>query len=420
MSAYDMKFSDAIYGVQSDGRYVSKARVKAMMEQEFNLVLERVSEGRSKASRYFAYAATVAAKSFNRDNECHAWCGIRIQMYPGAEPSNIKVHVRMRDDNAEAQQQALGVLGVNLIYAAYYYFENPKMIIDSLSDGIKRGRIEIDSIEFIGPYFEDIDNRAINLHLIRSWKTRAIMFRPDGSISVPAEMLYKKNVITIRGSFRPVTNLNVDMIEQGKKAFYAREGVSESNTIAIAEISLNDAKGNDNQVPEEDIVQRVQLLNALGYNVMISDYTRYFSLRAYFRQYTKMHIGIVVGMINLKQIFDEDSYRGVEGGMLEGFGKLFPDNTRMFIYPELNADGELREFSELKVQEHLRFLYRHLLENDFLTGLETSDINLFKIFSRDVLKQLKSGSDDWEHQVPALVAEQIKEHGFFGFKRKRN
>jgi hypothetical protein len=420
MSAYDMKFSDAIYGVQSDGRYVSKARVKAMMEQEFNLVLERVSEGRSKASRYFAYAATVAAKSFNRDNECHAWCGIRIQMYPGAEPSNIKVHVRMRDDNAEAQQQALGVLGVNLIYAAYYYFENPKMIIDSLSDGIKRGRIEIDSIEFIGPYFEDIDNRAINLHLIRSWKTRAIMFRPDGSISVPAEMLYKKNVITIRGSFRPVTNLNVDMIEQGKKAFYAREGVSESNTIAIAEISLNDAKGNDNQVPEEDIVQRVQLLNALGYNVMISDYTRYFSLRAYFRQYTKMHIGIVVGMINLKQIFDEDSYRGVEGGMLEGFGKLFPDNTRMFIYPELNADGELREFSELKVQEHLRFLYRHLLENDFLTGLETSDINLFKIFSRNVLKQLKSGSGDWEQHVPALVAEQIKEHGFFGFKRKRN
>ncbi|WP_371194183.1 TonB-dependent receptor [Glaciecola sp. SC05] len=420
MSAYDMKFSDAIYGVQSDGRYVSKARVKAMMQQELDLVLERVSEGRSKASRYFAYAATVAAKSFNRQNECHAWCGIRIQMYPGAEPSNIKVHVRMHDDNAEAQQQALGVLGVNLIYAAYYYFENPKMIIDSLTDSIKHGRLEIDSIEFVGPYFEDIDNRAINLHLIRSWKTRAIMFKPDGSISVPAEMLYKKNVITIRGSFRPVTNLNLDMIEQGKKAFFNQAGVNEKNTVVIAEISLNDAKGNDNHVPEEDLVQRVQLLNALGYNVMISDYTRYFSLRAYFRQYTKMEIGIVVGMINLKQIFDEDSYRGVEGGILEGFGKLFPDNTRMFIYPEINADGELRDFTNLKVQEHLRFLYRHLLENDFLTGLETSDINLFNIYSRDVLKKLKSGQGDWESAVPKLVSEQIIEHGLFGFKKKRN
>jgi len=419
MSAYDMKFSDAIYGVQNDGRYVSKARVKAMMEQELDLVLERVSEGRSKASRYFAYAATVSAKSFNRQNECHAWCGIRVQMYPGAEPSNIKVHVRMHDDNAEAQQQALGVLGVNLIYAAYYYFENPKMMIDSLTDSIKHGRLEIDSIEFIGPYFEDIDNRAINLHLIRSWKTRAIMFRPDGSICVPAEMLYKKNVLTIRGSFRPVTNLNVDMIEQGKKAFFEQQGVSEDNTIAIAEISLNDVKGNDNHVPEEDLVQRVQLLNSLGYNVMISDYTRYFSLRAYFRQYTKMEIGIVVGLINLKQIFDEDSYRGVEGGILEGFGKLFPDNTRMFIYPEINAEGELRDYSDLKVQEHLRFLYRHLLENDYLTGLETSDKNLFNIYSRDVLKQLKAGKSGWEKSVPPLVAEQIMQYGLFGFKKKR-
>ncbi|WP_395344820.1 TonB-dependent receptor [Ningiella sp. W23] len=419
MSAYDMKFSDAIYGVQNDGRYVSKSRVKAMMQQELDLVVERVSEVRSRSSRYFAYAATVAAKSFGRQNECHAWCGIRIQMYPGAEPSNIKVHVRMHDDNAEAQQQALGVLGVNLIYAAYYYFENPKMIIDSLTDSIKPGRIEIDSIEFIGPYFEDIDNRAINLHLIRSWKTRAIMFRPDGSICVPADMLYKKNVLTIRGSFRPVTNLNLDMIEQGKKAFFEQQGVDEKNTVVIAEISLNDAKGNDIHAPEEDLVQRVQLLNALGYNVMISDYTRYFKLREYFRQYTKMEIGIVVGMINLKQIFDEDSYRGVEGGILEGFGKLFPDNTRLFIYPELNAEGELRDFSHMKVQEHLRFLYRHLLENDFLTGIDTSNKSLFKIYSREVLKQLKAGRGKWEKDVPQLVAEQIVEHGFFGFKKKR-
>lgn len=419
MSAYDMKFSDAIYGVQDDGRYVSKSRLKSMMAQEFDLVVERVSEARSKTSRYFAYAATVAAKSFNRNNECHAWCGIRIQMYPGAEPSNIKVHVRMRDDNAEAQQQALGVLGVNLIYAAYYYFENPKMIIDSLTDNIKQGRLEIDSIEFLGPYFDDLNNRAINLHLIRSWKTRAVMFNADGSIGVPAEMLYKKNVLTIRGSFRPVTNLNVDMIEQGKKAFFEREGVDDENTLTIAEISLNDARGHDNQVPEEDLVQRVQLLNLLGYNVMVSDYTRYFSLRAYFRQYTQMQIGIVVGMINIKQIFDEDSYRGVEGGILEGFGKLFPDNTRLYIYPELDVDGQLRAFTDLKVPEHLRFLYRHLLENGFLRGIDTSDKALFDIYSREILKKLKAGRGEWEQLVPPAVAEEIVKQGFFDFKPAR-
>lgn len=416
MSAYDMKFSDAIYGVQEDRRYVSKNRVRAMMEQEFDLVVDRVGDIRSKSSRYFAYAATVAAKSFNRDNECHAWCGIRVQMYPGAEPSNIIVHVRMRDDNAEAQQQALGVLGVNLIYAAYFYYEDPKQIIASLTDNMKANRLEIDSIDFQGPYFEDIDNRAINLHLIRSWKTRGIMFTPDGSVGVPAEMLYKKNVLTIRGSFRPVTNLNVDMIEQGKKAFTDLPGVDPESTIAIAEISLNDAHGHDNNVPEADLVQRIQLLNSLGYNVMISDYTRYFSLRAYFRQYTKLQIGIVVGMINMRQIFDEDSYRGVEGGILEGFGKLFPDNTRVFVYPELDESDEIIEFTDVKVQDHLRFLYRHLLENGFISGIECSDKELFNIYSREILKKLSKGRGDWENCLPETVSETIIENKLFGYR----
>jgi hypothetical protein len=416
MSAYDMKFSDAIYGVQEDRRYVSRSRVQAMMEQEFGLVVERVGDIRSKSSRYFAYAATVAARSFKGDNECHAWCGIRVQMYPGAEPSDITLHVRMFDDNAEAQQQALGVLGVNLIYAAFYYFENPKKIIDSLTDNMKAGRIEVDSIDFQGPYFEDLDNRTKNIHLIRSWKTRAIMFRPDGSVAVPAELLYKKNVLTIRGSFRPVTKLNVDMIEQGKLSFSELDDVTSENTVAIAEISLNDAHGHDANFPNQDIIQRVQILNAMGYHVMVSDYTRYFSLRAYFRQYTKLNIGIVVGMINVKQIFDEDFYRGVEGGILEGFGKLFPDRTRLFVYPELNEDGEISEFTDLKVPDHLRFLYRHLLENGFIFGIECSDKELFKIYSREVLKQLPKGRGDWEKSLPDGVVKEIIENKFFGYR----
>ena len=416
ISAYDMKFSDSIYGVQEGGRYVSKSRVKAMLEKEFDLVIDRVGNTRSKASRFFAYATTVAAKSFNRDNECHAWCGIRVQMYPGAEPSEIVVHVRMRDNNAEMQQDALGKLGVNIIYGAYYYFENPKSIIESLTDNIEQGRIEIDSIEFLGPYFEDVDNRGINLHLIRSWKARAIMFKPDGSVAIPAEMLYKKNVLTIRGSFRPVTNLNVDMIEQGLTAFEKLDDVGRDNTIALAEISLNDMRGNDLRVPEQDIIARVHLLNTLGYSVMISDYTRYFSLRAYFRQFTNMQIGIVLGVINIKQIFDEKSYRGVEGGILEGFGKLFPDHTRLFVYPELDENGDLNDFTTVKVQDHLRLLYRHLLENNFIFGIETGDKDLFKIYSREILKQLPQGRGSWESNLPEGIAKEIIENRFFGYR----
>ncbi|UCH41711.1 MAG: TonB-dependent receptor [Gammaproteobacteria bacterium] len=416
MSAYDMKFSDAIYGAQEDGRYVSRARVQAMLEKEFALVIERVGTSRSVSSRYFAYAATVAAKAFNVDNECHAWCGIRVQMYPAAEPSDIVAHIRMRDQNAERQQQALGVFGVNLIYAAYYYFENPKNIIESLTDNLEQDRIEIDSIGFLGPYFEEVDNRAINLHLIRSWKTRAIMFKPDGSVVTPAEMLYKKNVLAIRGTFRPVTRLNVDMIEQGLKSFIRLDGVKNKNSVALAEISLNDMHGNDLMVSEEDLISRVTLLNSLGYSVLISDYTRYFSMRAYFRQFTNMQIGIVVGIMNIRQIFDESTYRGVEGGILEGFGKLFPDNTRLLVYPELDRTGEYIDYANIKLPDNLQHLYQHLLANDFIFGIESSDPELFHIYSREVLKQLPNGRGDWEHSLPAGVAEQIIENRFFDYR----
>lgn len=416
MSAYDMKFSDAIYGTQEGGRYVSRARVQAMLEKEFSLVIDRVGTSRSKASRYFAYGATVATKIYHGDNECHAWCGIRVQMYPAAQPSDIVVHVRMRDGNADRQQQALGVFGVNLIYAAYYYFEDARKIIESLTDNLEQDRIEIDSIEFYGPYFEEIDNREINLHLIRSWKTRAIMFRPDGSVVVPAEMLYKKNVLAIRGTFRPITRLNADMIEQGLKSFTQMEGVSLENSVALAEISLNDLQGNDLMVSEEDMIERVRVLNSLGYSVLISDYTRYFSLRAYFRQFTKLWIGIVVGIENIRQIFDEDSYRGVEGGILEGFGKLFPDHTRLLVYPEIDKNGDYVDYASVTLPANLQYLYRHLLENNFIFGIECSDQELFKIFSRNIIKQLPNGRGSWEACLPEGVAEKIIEHKLFGYR----
>ena len=416
ISAYDMDFSDSIYGTQQGSRYVSRPRVMAMLDKEFDLVIERVGTKRAKASRFFSYAATVAAKSFNQQNECHAWCGIKVQMYPAAEPSEIVLHVRMLDPNAELQYDVMGKLGVNLIYAAYYYFEDPKRLIDSLSDNLGHVRLEIDSIEFYGPYFEDVDNLGINLHLIRSWKTRGIMFNPDGKVVIPSEMLYKKNVLTIRGSFRPVTKLNVDMIEQGAKAFAKMEDVNLDNSIALAEISLNDAMGNDLMMPEEDIIVRVGLLNSLGYSVMVSDYTRYFSMRAYFRQFTDMQIGVVVGMVNIAQIFDETTYKGLVGGILEGFGKLFPDHTRLFVYPELDKEGELRDFTKAKVPANLARLYQHLRDNNFIVGIESGDPDLFKIYSRDVLKQMQSGRGDWEKALPEGIVEQIIEKKLLGFR----
>ncbi|MEE9336004.1 MAG: hypothetical protein V3U65_18110 [Granulosicoccaceae bacterium] len=416
ISAYDMQFSDAIYGKQEGGRYVSKVRVQAMLEKEFKLVAERVKDTRSKLSRFFSYAATVSAKSYGKNNECHAWCGVRLQMYPGAEPSEIIVHTRMLDYSVERQQESLGVLGVNLIYGAYFYFDNTRKLIESLTDNLASNRIEIDSIDFTGPYFEEeVDNRAINLHLIRTNKTRAIMFKPDGTVAVPSEQLYKKNILTIRGSFKPVTRLNVDMIEQGFASFQELPDVTAENTVVMAEISLNDQQGVDLMVPEDDLIARMRLLNSLGYSVMISSYTRYFSLRAYFRQYTNMQIGIVLGMINVKEIFDEDRYEGMEGGILEAFGKLFPDHTRLFVYPELDEKDEVKDFTTISVPDHLKHLYQHLLENKYIFGIDCSDKELLRIYSRDILSQLPNGEGDWQKLLPGDIADTIIRDRLFGY-----
>lgn len=418
MSAYDMQFSNAIYGADPQGRYVSRSRLFAMLEREFAQVVERVKDTRPKSSTFFAYAATVAAKSFNRNNECHAWCGIRLQLYPDAPPSDVIVHVRMLDKEANEQQEALGILGVNLVYGAYYLFDEPKKLIDSLTDNLESDRLEIDSIEFFGPYFDDEDNRRLNLHLIRSWKTRAIMFNPEGEVRVPAELLYKKNVLVTRGSFKPFTRINLDMMEQGMKEFTQLPGVNIDNTLMLAEITMNQLVGDNENAADHDFVERVDQLSAMGYHVMISDYVRYFRLRAYLRQFTQKQIGIVMGMDNLRRAFDEDFYRGVEGGILEGLGKLFPDNTIVYAYPELSASGEEITYQNVQIPAHLKHLYAHLVHNGFVRGIESSDTKLFNIHSQQILSYIRHNQPGWEDNVPEPIVELIKTRHLFGYNSR--
>ena len=420
MSAYDMQFSDAIYGVEASGRYVSRSRVEAMVDREYNLVVERVTAHRPKNSTFFAYAATVAAKSYGRASECHAWLSIQAQLYPGAEASRIIVHVRMNDEDATNQQEALGIVGVNLIHAAFSNYTNPKLLISQLTDNLQQDRIEIDLIDFTGPYFEEIDNRLMNLELIQAWHTRAIMFTPDGKVAVPSELLYKKNVLAIRGSFRPVTNLNIDMIEQGCRKFTDSCDIQADNCITLAEITISSLiSENEEHVDPADFVTRVDMLNSLGYSVIISDYVRYFRLRAYFRRYTPLNIGIVLGMANLRTIFDLNYYKGLEGGILEAFGKLFPDHTQVFVYPELDQEtGEMRTMENPDIPKNLQSLYQHLVDNNFVSPLQHSSDDLFNIFSRDILMQLSKGRGEWEASVPPQIAEMIIEKRLLGYGRK--
>ncbi|TVT76493.1 MAG: TonB-dependent receptor [Denitromonas halophila] len=415
MSAYDMAVSDDIYGHVD--RYVSRARLLQMLDKEFSQVVERLAHVRAKNTTFFAYAATVTARSFKQANECHGWVGLRVQLHPGAEPSDVIMHVRMLDNDNALQAEALGILGVNLIHGAFHHYQNPEWVVESLADGLGSERIEVDVIHFSGPYFEEVENRLMNLHLIRSWLTRAVVFNPAGEVVVPGELLYRKPVMVMRGSFKPLTLVNVDMMLAGQKQFSQLAAVDEKEVVSLAEITMNSLASGDN-VDGADFLARIDLLASQGYTVMISDYLRFFRLRAYLRRYTQKPIGIVLSVRDFSFLFDEKYYEGMEGGILEAFGKLFPDNTHVYVYPSRPRGGEptdLVTLDNVEVPAKLRHLLAYLKENDKLLAVQPLDESHLHIDVTEVLAGLRSGRGDWEEDVPESVAQRIMDGRLLGF-----
>lgn len=415
MSAYDMAVSDDIYGHVD--RYVSRARLLQMLDREFSQVVKRLAHVRPRNTTFFAYAATVTARSFKQKNECHGWIGVRLQLHPGAEPSDIILHVRMLDNDNAQQSEALGILGVNLIYGAFFHFDQPEWVVEGLSDGLGSDRIEVDLIHFSGPYFEEVENRLMNLHLIRSWLTRAVVFNPAGEVVVPGELLYRKPVLVMRGSFNPVTLVNTDMMHAGLKQYSQISAVDENEVVALAEITMNSLVTGDN-VDGEDFLARMDLLASQGYTVMISDYLRFFRLRAYLRRYTPKPIGIVLSVRDFEFLFDEKYYESLEGGILEAFGKLFPDNTHVYVYPAKPRDKSVHDLVTLEnvsVPENLRHLLAFLITNNKLLAIKPLDESHLHIDSASVLSALRRGRGEWEADVPENVAQTIVERRLLGF-----
>jgi hypothetical protein len=420
MSAYDMTFSDAIYGRAPGGRYVSRTRLGRMLDHEFGLLIERLEGRRESDTTFFAYAATVAAQGFKHRQECHGWLGVRLQLIPGGPPNDIVLHVRMLDQDARAQQEALGVLGVNLIYGAFNHSQSPEKLIESLADDLSGGasagsdRIEIDMIEFSGPAFAGCENRLLNLHLIRSWLTRAIMFDPDGQVVQPGEALHRKDVLAVRSNFRPATRRHEDMFRAGLAAF---DGNSD-DVLPVAEMTMATVMEDGDRVDNADFLARVDSLTALGYHVLVSDYLRYFRLRAFLRRYTQGRIGIVVRLDNLRDIFNPEFYSGLDGGILEAFGRLFCDQTSMYVYPGRAGDGSLITADDFVPDPAVHHIYRHLQEHGRILSLPGINPDVVGIDWRQVLPALRADAPGWARQVPPVVAELIRNRGLFGYPQK--
>ena len=416
MSAYDKDFSDAIYGIERDNRYVTENRLRKMIFHEYDLINQRLSRDKHPDKKFFAFANTVATINFTKSFKGHGWMGIRFQTKPNKEPNEIILHIRMHDNEAKYQQEAIGIMGVNLIYGAYHYYQKPKKLLISLYDNISVDAIEIDMINFSGPDFKNVDNRLMSLQLIKHGFTDAVIFGPEGNNLLPADLLYKKNILAMRGSFRPVTKVNLDMVKKGYDMFTKENRVVKDKLVVLFEITLNNLLS-DGELNEQDFIDRAEILCSLGQTVLISNYQEYFKLVDYFARFTKKRMGLIMGVPNLKEIFDEKYYRGLTGGVLEAFGRLFSKDLKIYVYPFKPSDKETVEnIDQLKVHPRIRPFYDYLVYHGKLVNIENYDPDILHIFSRAVLNKIRCDADGWEECLPAYVDEIIKTKKLFGYK----
>ena len=418
MSAYDKDFSDAIYGVEADGRYVTEERLKKMLTHETDLIEQRLDRQKHPNKMFFSYANTVATIDFAKKFKGHGWVGIKYQIEPDEDYNEIILHFRFKETDARLQQETLGILGVNLIYGAYYKYNDPKKMLKYLYDHLDKDQLEIDTINFSGPRFANVDNRLMSLQLVKNGMTDAVMFSPDGKNILPATILYKKNILALRGSFRPVTNVNIDMYEKSYKMFLDENRVDKENTLVIFEITLSNLKS-EGEIDERDFMDRAELLCSLGQTVMISNFQEYYKVVEYFSNYTKARMGLAMGVNNLVEIFDEKYYRHLSGGILEAFGKLFYRDLKVYLYPMESETGELINSQNLKVHPRMKELYKFFAYNGKVIDIEVFERKNLKIFSRDVLKKIACDQDGWENTLPTGISELIKEHHLFGFEPKK-
>jgi len=413
ISAYDMTVSDAIYGHSK--RYVSRQRLETMLDYEYNLLVERLGS-RGADTHFFVFANTVVARGFKAGGEYHGWMGIAYQSEFGAPPNRIVIHVRMLDKETLSQQEALGILGVNLIYGALFHRDGdtPESLMRCLLDDLSAARIEVDMVAFSGPQFDGTDHRLMALKLVQLGLSDAAMFSAQGEVLQPSEVLYKKSILVERGSFRPVTHVNLDMLACARGQFGQQHGGS-SEVVELMEITMRNLMATG-ELDYSDFLARADVLAATGATVLISNYFEYYRLAAYLRRYTKKPIAVTMGIPSLKELFDESFYDNLEGGILESFGRLFKNDTRLYIYPLQDPEtGKLITVQKLKVAPHLRNLYMHLVENGYIESIDFYNKDFLHIFSRDVLAKIGEHDPAWEEMVPPGVAELIRERHLFGY-----
>jgi len=417
ISAYDMTMSDAIYGKEPSGRYVCQHRLETMLDHEFDILTDRLGSTRHKDTTFFVFADTVAAKSYRGTGENHGWVGIKFQHAPKAKPSTVVVHVKMHDAENTQQQEALGLIGVNLIHAAYFNRHDRAVFVSSLMDGLSTNRLEIDMISVDGPAFVGMDSRLLCLELVKRKLCEAVIFEANGEVLQASDTLYKKNVLIVRGGYRPPTNLSLDMLESGLRNFKNTLPAEEKdNVIVIPEISMS-LLLDRGEVDSEDFLARVDLLGTLGQKVLISNSDTYSDLSQYISKYSKKSVGFVLASYNLEEILNPQKYVDTKLGMLSGLGLLLEPKTKLFVYPACDDEtNEVKTIETIAIPAELTFLLMYLVEAGLVIDIKDYNPEVIHIWSRKVLKMIQDGTPGWEKMVPKTVAKTVKNKCLFGAK----
>ena len=414
MSAYDKVYSDEIYGPEPSGRYVCASRIHKMLDHEYSLMEERLQDNKP-GTRFFAFADTVAAINFDRTVNGNGWIGMRFQLDPEGEPNDIVLHVKMLDHHAQQQASAIGVLGVNLVYACFRLFDNPEAFVESLKDQIK-DRVSIDYIELTGPDFDHLDQRYLSLLLVQKGLTEVAMFGADGINIHGSEFLYRKALMVARGHYHPATLVSLDVLRSSYQQFLDEPDVVEERAHLMCELTLENLMV-EGEISVDDFLDRAKALNALGQSVIISNCHNHQLLINYLSDFKIQKLGLVIGVRELLDIINEKYYENRDGRLLVAFGELFTRNIKIYTYPALANPGEktLMTGSSLPVPQGIKFLYQYLIDSQHIVEVSDYNEDLLHIFPHDVLEMIERGEEGWERFLPEKLTELIKEHRMFGW-----
>lgn len=412
ISAYDKSFSDANYNDHKKGRYVSEQRLIKMLDKEYRQ-LEKLLRDEKPTASFFAFADTVEILNYAKTNRPHGWMGFKFQLSPDREPNVVVMHVKLLENDGLLQQITLGILGVNLIYACKHHYDKPNVFLKSLTDNLSIDRFRITMMKMSGPDLHYIDNRLLALQLVRNGMTRSIMFDKHGDVQQPSDMLYKKNILAFRGTFKPITYITKDILRKSLELFQKDEDYNEENTLSFCEMSTNNLLA-EGELDEHDFLERVNMLNLIGQNVMVSDIREYYKIVEFFGQFKLKKLRLVIGVPTLEKVVDKRFYKNLKGGILEAVGKMFPKNMKLYIYPTVRkGSGEMVTSDNIVMDDDVRYLYNYLKANRFILDVKSSMAGQLHVKAKEVLKMIREENPKWEKFVPMDVATVIKEKRLF-------